>query len=29
MKYEITLRWEYNTTWDSTVGKININYIIK
>ena len=29
MKYEITLLWEYSTTWDPMVGKINVNYIIK
>ncbi len=29
MKPEITLAWYYTTSWDKSVGKINVNYIIK
>jgi hypothetical protein len=29
MEKEITIEWWYNTSWDTQIGKININYIIK
>ena len=29
MEPTVNIAWWYNTTWDTQIGKINVNYIVK